>query len=327
MRNVRRWMHSLLLCAGLLLNLSLAAQEYPGKAVTFTVPYPAGGGTDVVARSLAEQMARQLGQPVVVDNKPGAGGILGTNAVAKAAADGHTVLIGLTQSVLTNQFLYSKLPYDPRKDLALVSQIATAPLLLLVPANSPVQSLGDLRRMLEASKGAASCGSWGAGSYPHLACAHMASSLKTSITHVAYKGEAPMLQDLVGGQLTFALGSLISAKPYMDGGRLRALAVTGEQRVPALVGVPTFAEGAMPDPEYRVSGWIAMLVPLATPSQVVNRLQRAAQQAINSPELKKRFEALGMVAVGSTAEQFRQRYAADWPVWERLVKVSGAKLD
>ncbi|UUZ67814.1 tripartite tricarboxylate transporter substrate binding protein [Polaromonas sp. P2-4] len=327
MGNFRCCKHGLLLCVGLLLNLPLAAQEYPGKAVTFTVPYPAGGGTDVVARSLAEQMARQLGRPVVVDNKPGAGGILGTHAVVKAAANGHTVLIGLTQSVLTNQFLYSKLPYDPRKDLAFVSQIAIGPLLLLVPANSPVQSPGDLRRMLKTSKGAASCGSWGAGSYPHLACAHMASSLKTTITHVAYKGEAPMLQDLVGGQLTFALGSLTSAKPYMDGGRLRALAVTGEQRMPALAGVPTFAEGGMPDPEYRVTGWIAMLVPLATPRPVVDRLQQAVQQAVGSPELKQRFEALGMVAVGNTAEQFRQRYAADWPVWERLVKVSGAKLD
>lgn len=319
--------HGLLLCVGLLLNLPLAAQEYPSKALTFTVPYPAGGGTDVVARSLAEQMAKQLGQPVVVDNKPGAGGILGTNAVAKAAADGHTVLIGLTQSVLTNQFLYAKLPYDPRKDFAFVSQIATGPLLLLVPANSPAQNLDDLRRMLKTSKGAASCGSWGAGSYPHLACAHMASSLKTDITHVAYKGEASMLQDLVGGQLTFVLGSLSSAKPYMDGGRLRALAVTGEQRMPALAGVPTFAEGGMPDAEYRVTGWIAMLVPLATPRPVVDRLQQAVQQAVGSPELKQRFEALGMVAVGNTAEQFRQRYAADWPVWERLVKVSGAKLD
>lgn len=317
----------LLLCSGLLLNLPLAAQEYPSKVVTFTVPYPAGGGTDVVARSLAEQMAKQLGQSVIIDNKPGAGGILGTNAVAKATADGHSVLIALNQSVLTNQFLYTKLPYDPRRDFALVSQIATAPLLLLVPANSPVQSLSDLRQMLKASNGAASCGSWGAGSYPHLACAHMASTLKTDITHVAYKGESPMLQDLVGGQLTFVLGSLISAKPYLDGGRLRALAVTGEQRIPVLADVPTFAQGGMPDPEYQVSGWIAMLVPMATPGPVVNRLQHAAQLAVNSPELRKRFEALGMVGIGNTAEQFRQRYAADWPVWERLVKVSGAKLD
>ena len=327
MGNIRFGKRGLLLCMGLLLNLSLAAQEFPSKVVTFTVPYPAGGGTDIVARTLAEQMAKQLGQPVVIDNKPGAGGILGTNAVAKAPADGHTVLVGLTQSVLTNRVLYAKLPYDPRKDFAFVSLIATAPLLLMVPANSPVQNLADLSRMLKASKAAASCGSWGAGSYPHLACAHMASSLKTEITHVAYKGEAVMLQDLVGGQLTFAVASLVSAKPYMEGGRLRAIAVSGDQRVSVLASVPTFAEGGMPDAEYRVTGWIALLVPIATPRTVVNRLQQVAQQAVNSPELKKRFEALGMEGVGNTPDQFRQRYAEDWPVWERLVKVSGAKLD
>ncbi len=327
MRIFRYCAQGLLLCAGLLPHLTTWAQGYPAKAITFTVPYPAGGGTDVVARTLAEQMSRRLGQPVVVDNKPGAGGILGTNAVAKAAPDGHTVLVGLTQSVLTNRFLYAKLPYDPRTDLAFVSQIATAPLLLLVPASSPAKNLEDLRRLIKASKGAASCGSWGAGSYPHLACAHMASSLNVPITHVPYKGEAPMLQDLVGGQLTFVLGSLVSARAYMDGGRLRALAVTGEQRLSVLADVPTFKEAGMPDAEYRLNGWLALLVPLATPAAVVTRLQDAARQAVNSPEFKARLDALGMVGVGSTSEEFRQRYAADWPVWERLVKVSGAKLD
>ena len=327
MRFFRYSAQGLLLCAGLLPHLAALAQGYPTKAITFTVPYPAGGGTDVVARTLAEQMSRRLGQPVVVDNKPGAGGILGTNAVAKAAPDGHTVLVGLTQSVLTNRFLYAKLPYDPRTDFAFVTQIATAPLLLLVPANSPAKNLAELRQLLVVSKGAASCGSWGAGSYPHLACAHMAGSLNTAITHVPYKGEALMLQDLVGGQLTFVLASLVSARAYMDGGRLRALAVTGEQRMPVLPDVPTFKEAGMPDGEYRLNGWLALLVPLATPAAVVNRLQDAARQAVNSPEFKARLEALGMVGVGNSPEEFRQHYAADWPVWERLVKVSGAKLD
>lgn len=317
----------LLLSAVLLSPLSASAQSYPSKAVTFIVPYPAGGGTDVVARTLAEQMSKRLGQPVVIDNKPGAGGILGTNAVAKAAPDGHTVLVGLTQSVLTNRFLYAKLPYDPRGDFAFVSQIATAPLLLLVAAHSPAKNLAELRQLLMMSKGTASCGSWGAGSYPHLACANMSASLNSPITHIPYKGEAPMLQDLVGGQLTFVLGSLASARAYMDGGRLRALAVTGEQRVPVLPDVPTFKEAGMPEGEYRLNGWLALLVPLATPVAVVNRLQDVARQAVNSPEFKIRLEALGMVGVGNTSEEFRQRYAADWPVWERLVKVSGAKLD
>jgi len=303
------------------------AQDFPRKPVTLVVPYPAGGGTDVVARSLAEQMSKQLGQPVIVDNKPGASGILGTSFAAKSAPDGYTVLVGLNQSLLNNQFLYTKLPYDPQRDLALVTQVASAPLVLMVPANSSIHSVSDLQRSLRANAQGGNCGSWGAGSYPHLACAHMASSWKVELAHVAYKGEAPMLQDLAGGSLTFTIGSIAAAKPYIDGGRLRAIAVAAEGRVGAMPDVPTFKEAGFPDPEYRVLGWLALAVPHATPQPVVARLQEAAQQAIKSPELAKRFEALGMQGMGTSAQEFRANYAADWPVWERLVKVSGAKLD
>ncbi len=327
-----RWPVAGLLTAGLALAGSAAlaqapAADFPHKAVTLVVPYPAGGGTDVVARSVAEQMARLLGQPVIVDNKPGASGILGTSTVAKAAPDGYTVLVGLTQSLLTNPFLYTKLPYDPRKDLGLVSLVATSPLLLLVPAGSPAQSVADLQRALRSRADGGNCGSWGPGSYPHLACAHMASSWKTPIAHIAYKGEAPMLQDLVGGQLSFTIGSAISAKPYIEGGKLRALAVTGGQRLAMLPAVPTFAEAGFADPEYRVLGWLGLAVPQATPPAVVARLQQAAQQAVATPEVARRFAQLGMLPVGGTAEQFRQSYAADLPVWERLVRTSGAQLD
>jgi tripartite-type tricarboxylate transporter receptor subunit TctC len=247
--------------------------------------------------------------------------------VAKAAPDGYTVLVGLTQSLLTNQFLYEKLAYDPRKELGLVTQVATAPLMLLVPAVSKIQTVADLQREMRGTAAGGNCGSWGAGSYPHLACAHMAQSWKTAITHVAYKGEAPMLQDLVGGQLSFTFASIVSAKPYLDGGKLRAIAITGEQRMPQLPTLPTFAEAGFADAEYRMSGWLALAVPHGTPKPVIARLQQVAQQALASPELAKRFEMLGMVPIGSTPEQFLQSYDAAWPVWERLVKASGAKLD
>ncbi|MDM0018072.1 Bug family tripartite tricarboxylate transporter substrate binding protein [Variovorax saccharolyticus] len=329
MKRAFKWQLAGWLLAGVGWHAGAQAQaaDYPRKAVTMVVPYAAGGGTDVVARSLAEQMTRLLGQPVIIDNKPGAGGILGTTAVAKAAPDGYTVLVGLTQSLLTNQFLYEKLPYDPRKELGLVTQIATAPLMLVVPAASKIQNVADLQRELRATAGGGNCGSWGAGSYPHLACAYMAQSWKTAITHVAYKGEAPMLQDLVGGQLGFTFASIVSAKPYLDGGKLRAIAITGEQRMPQFPALPTFAESGFADAEYRMSGWLALAVPHGTPKPVVARLQQAAQQAMGSPELVKRFEMLGMVPMGSTPEQFHQSYDAAWPVWEKLVKVSGAKLD
>jgi tripartite-type tricarboxylate transporter receptor subunit TctC len=318
---------ALLVGAALQGQAQAQTQDYPSKTVTMVVPYAAGGGTDVVARTLAEQMGRQLGQTLIIENKPGASGILGTNYVAKASPDGYTVLVALTQSLLTNQFLYDKLSYDPRKELTMVTQIATAPLLLLVSAASPIKTVADLQREMRGSAGGGNCGSWGAGSYPHLACAHMAQSWKANITHIAYKGEAPMLQDLVGGQLSFTFGSIVSAKPYLDSGKMRAIAITGDQRMPLLKSVPTFAEAGFPDAEYRMSGWLALAVPRATPKPVVLRLQQAAQQALASPDLLQRFEVLGMVPMGTSAEQFAKNYEVDWPVWERLVKISGAKLD
>ncbi len=321
------WRQATVLLAGLALTALAGAQDYPRKPITLVVPYAAGGGTDVVARSLAEQLSKQLGQPVVVENKPGASGILGTSFAVKSQPDGYTVLVGLTQSLLTNQFLYTKLPYDPRRELSLVTQVASAPLVLLVPASSPVRSVADLRRELRANPHGGNCGSWGAGSYPHLACAYMASSWKVEVTHVAYKGEAPLLQDLAGGSLSFTVGSITSAKPYLEGGKLRAIAVAAEGRTPALPDVPTFREAGFPDAEFRTLGWLALAVPIATPKPVVARLQTAVQQAIKTPELSKRFDALGMQAMGTSPEQFHANYVADWPVWERLVKVSGAKLD
>ncbi|HSV60182.1 MAG TPA: tripartite tricarboxylate transporter substrate binding protein [Variovorax sp.] len=327
MRLPAPWRQAAVLLAALALHAWASAQDFPRKPITLVVPYAAGGGTDVVARSLAEQMSKQLGQPVIVDNKPGASGILGTSFAAKAQPDGYTVLVGLTQSLLTNQFLYAKLPYDPRRELSLVTQIARAPLVLLVPAESKVRTVADLQREMRAGSRGGNCGSWGAGSYPHLACAYMASTWKVELAHVAYKGEAPMLQDLAGGSLNFSIGSVASARPYLDSGKLRAIAVTGESRMPTLPEVPTFKEAGFPDAEYRMSGWLALAVPLATPKAVVARLQEAAQQAIKSPELDKRFEALGMQGMGTSPEQFRSTYASDWPVWERMVKVSGAKLD
>ncbi|MBS0452645.1 MAG: tripartite tricarboxylate transporter substrate binding protein [Proteobacteria bacterium] len=321
------WRSSVAILSFGVLAVTASAQDFPRKPVTLVVPYAAGGGTDVVARSLAEEMSKQFGQPVIVDNKPGASGILGTSFAAKSAPDGYTVLVGLNQSLLNNQFLYTKLPYDPQRDLALVSQVASAPLVLLVPASSAIRSVSDLQRTLRSNAQGGNCGSWGAGSYPHLACAYMASSWKVDLAHVPYKGEAPMLQDLAGGSLTFTIGSVAAAKPLIDGGRLRAIAVAADSRSSALPEVPTFKESGFADPEYRVLGWLALAVPKATPPAVIERLQNAAQQAVRSPELTKRFEALGMQGMGTSAQQFRASYAADWPVWESLVKASGAKLD
>ena len=306
----------------------LAQSPYPGKPITFVVPYPAGGGTDVVARALADEMGRRMGQPIVVDNKPGAAGILGTMAVVKAPADGHTVLISLVQSALTNQFLFKKLPYDTRRDLAFVSEIATGPLLLAVnAANVPARNLTELKAWAAKNRGKVNYGSWGTGSFPHLAGSLISSQGELDMTHVAYKGEAPMVQDLVGGQLSFVIGSPLTLKPFIDDGRVRPIAVTGQTRAATLAQTPTFAESGDKDPAYSLLGWIGMLVPKGTPAPVVARLEQEAREAVNSTALRARFQALGMVPIGSTAEKFQRDFDTDLPVWEKLVKVSGAQLD
>ncbi len=317
-----------ILALGALVFHALApAQDYPSRPITLVVPYPAGGGTDVVARALAEQMAKRLGQPVVVDNKPGASGILGTQAVAKAAPDGHTVLVTLTQSVITNQFLYQKLPYDARKEFAFITEVASGPLVLVVHPSVPAQNAREFLAWAARNKGKVNYGSWGAGSYPHLAGSHMSKAGQLDLSHIAYKGEAPMVQDLVGGQLSFTIGGVTTLKPFIESGKLRALAITGDQRISALPDVPTFAEAGLSDPEYKVLGWVGLMAPAGTPASVLARLQQEAQAAIRSPALQARFAALGMVPIGNSAEQFRRQVEQDLPVWERLVRVSGAKLD
>lgn len=308
-------------------SAAVLAQTYPSKPITFVVPYPAGGGTDVVARALADEMGKHMGQPILVDNKPGASGILGTSLVAKAAPDGYTVLISLVQSALTNQFLYKKLPYDTRRDLAFVSEIATAPLVLAVNANVPANNLAEFKAWAAKNKGKVSYGSWGAGSFPHLAGSLISNQGNLDMTHVAYKGEAPMVQDLVGGQIQFVIGSPLTLRPFIEDGRVRPIAVTGPNRVATIPQVPTFAESGDKDPAYSMLGWLGMLAPKGTPAPVLERLEKEARDAINSTAVKARFQALGMVPIGSTAEKFQKDYETDLPVWEKLVKVSGAQLD
>ncbi len=255
--NRRAW---LALAAGGLfggLSLSLAlpavAQTYPAKPIRIVVPYVAGGGTDTIARAMGEKLSKRLGQPVVVDNKAGASGIIGTDAVAKAAPDGYTLLMTLTQSVLTNQFLYQKLPYDPRKDLTMISVLADAQLVLVAHPSVPARTARELGEYARSRPGKLSYASWGVGSLSHLSGAYYSKLVHGQAMHVPYKGEAPMMQDLLGGQVQFGFASILSAKPYIQSGKLKALAVTGTQRSSALPDMPTFAESGMQDSASRPS--------------------------------------------------------------------------
>jgi tripartite-type tricarboxylate transporter receptor subunit TctC len=228
-----------------------AQAPYPNKPIRMVVPFQAGGATDVLARVLGQKMSAGFGQPVVIDNKPGAAGIIGTDAVAKSAPDGYTLVFSLSNALLTNEFLYEKLPYDTQRDLTLVYQVAMGPLVLVVHPSVPVKTAPELLKYVAANKSKVAYGSYGVGAYPHLAGAHMSLTQQADMNHVAYKGEAPMMQDLIGGQIQMAYASALVAKPHIDAGKVRAIGVSGERRMAALPNVPTMAEQGLKDEAYR----------------------------------------------------------------------------
>lgn len=303
------------------------AQSYPSKAIKLIVPYAAGGATDITARTLGEKLATRMGQPVLVDNRGGAGGVTGTDQALKSPADGYTFLVSLGTTMLINQYLYEKLPYNPQKDQALITQIALAPVVLLVNPQLPVNTAPELLQYIERNKGKLAYGSWGMGSYAHLAGAWLSDNLKADMNHAAYKGEALMLQDLVGGQIQLTFASLQSARPYIESGRLKALAVTGTQRMQALPKVSTMTEQGIKDEVFRVTGWVGMSAPAKTPADVLARVATEVRTIIAQPDVRDRIQQMGFIPVGSSPEEFSAQFKKDAPVWERLVKLSGAKLD
>lgn len=306
---------SLIIASLLALTIGASAQDFPSKPVRIVVPFAAGGGTDTLAHSLAEKMSPKLGQPVLVDNKAGVGGSIGTDSVTKSAPDGYTLLLGITASMLTNTFLYQKLPYDPRKDLALISIVAVGPVVLLVHPSLPVKTAPELLKYIAANKGKLSYGSWGAGSIAHLAAAHMSATQDGDMTHVAYKGEAPMLQDLIGGQIPMAFASLTQAKQQIEAGRLRAVGVSGDARTGVLPDVPTLGEQGLTDDAYRINGWFAFAAPAGTPKPVLARISEVLVTACKEPEVKVRIEVMGFVPKCTSREEAVAMYQRELPVW------------
>ncbi|KQW61002.1 Bug family tripartite tricarboxylate transporter substrate binding protein [Variovorax sp. Root411] len=322
---------ALLLCAtasvAALCMQAQAQNAYPNKPIRMVVPFAAGGATDVLARVLGQKMSAGLGQPIIIDNKPGAAGIIGTDAVAKSAPDGYTIVLGLSNSLMTNEFLYEKLPYDTQRDLTLVYQIAMAPLVLVVHPSVPAKTGPELLKYVVANKGKVAYGSYGVGAYPHLAGAHMSLATQSDMSHVAYKGEAPMMQDLIGGQIQMAYASALVAKPHIDSGKIRAIGVSGERRMSTLPNVPTLAEQGMKDEAYRVTGWLAVAMPAKTPKPIVDRIAEEVRKATQQPDVRERVAAMGFEIKDSSPELFAAAWKQERPVWERLIKQSGAKLE
>ena len=300
---------------------------WPTKPIRLVVPFNAGGATDIIARTVGEALSKRIGQPVVVDNKGGAAGILGTDAVAKAPADGHTLLLTLSTSMLINQFLYTKLPYNPQKDLALITQVAAAPVTLVVHPSVPANNMKELLAYVKAQKGKLSYGSWGTGSYAHLAGAHMSKTTDSDMVHVAYKGEAPMIQELIGGQLQLCFSSALNTKPFIDSGRVKAIGVTGKQRMDILPKVPTIFEQGVQDDAYSIFGWVAMGAPAGIPKDIVDQLSAHLREVAKDPKVVERIAAAGFLPMMNSPQEFQQNYQRDMPIWKALVEAAGARLD
>lgn len=304
------------------------APAYPTKTITFVVPAPPGGAVDIIARAMATEMGRRMGQTIIVDNKPGATGMLAAQTVARAAPDGYTLLITHSTPILAAPYLYSKMAYDPKTAFAFVSQICTGQLLFVVnPAKVPVKNMTEFMAWAQKNKGHVSYGSYGIGSQGHLMGAYMSESRNLDMLHVAYKGEPPMLQDLMGGQINWAIATSGTAAPQIQSGRLRGLAVMGDHRLPELPDVPTMAEAGFPQTEYKTMGWVALLAPAKTPAPVLARLEKEARAAAMLPAIKTQIESFGFEPLGTTSEQFRRDFQASSPVIERLIKLSGAKVE
>jgi tripartite-type tricarboxylate transporter receptor subunit TctC len=296
------------------------AQTYPSGPMRIVVPFPPGGGTDILARSLAQKLNEAWGQPAIVDNRGGANGTIGAAAVAKAPADGHTLLI-VPSGFAVNPSIYKSLPFDALRDFAPVTQLASSPLVLVVHPSFPPKSVKELIAFLKARPGEINYGSSGNGSPPHIATELFKLLTGTKMTHVPYKGAGPAAVDVIAGQIPIYFMNALQAVPHMKSGRLRPLGVTSGKRFPGLPAVPTIAEAGVPG--YAMTNWYGLLVPAGTPPASVRRLHAEVARILNLPELKERLSSEGAEVVASTPEQFAAFLRSEMATAAKIVKASG----
>jgi tripartite-type tricarboxylate transporter receptor subunit TctC len=300
-------------------------QSFPAKPITIIVPFPPGGVTDPVARQVGQRMAENVKQSVIVDNKPGASGIIASEYVKKQPADGYTVLFAFTGSHAVNPSLYSKLPYDPQKDFQPVTLIINTPHILVVPADSPAKSVADLVAMAKSKPAGLTFASQGIGAGGHLLGEMFKAQTKTNLSHVPYKGSAPALTDMLAGRVDLFFDAMVTSLPYVKDGKLRALAIANKTRSKLLPDVPTMAEAGFPGVE--MDQWFGMMVPAGTPPAVVAKLNEEFIKAVRSPDIEKSLTERGLDVVTSTPDQFAAQIKTDTAVLGKVVKESGAKAD
>jgi tripartite-type tricarboxylate transporter receptor subunit TctC len=316
------------LTVGIALTAALPAaraQAYPTKPITIIVPFPPGGTTDILARILAQYMSTELGQSVVIDNRGGAGGNIGAQAAARAPADGYTLLMGTVGTHAINASLYKKLPYDHIKDFVPLSRVAMVPNLLVANPSQPYKTVKELIAYAKANPGKVNYGSSGNGTSIHLSGELFKSLAKVDMTHIPYKGSAPAVSDLIGGQIAIMFDNMPSALPHVKAGKLRAIALTSAKRSPELPDVPTVAEAGLPG--YEATSWFGMFAPAGTPPAIVAKLNDIIVKALNDPDIRKRIVEQGGEPHPETPEQFAAFIKAETTKWGKVVKESGASVD
>jgi len=302
-----------------------ASAEFPNRPVRIIVPQAAGGGVDIVARIIAQKLTESWGQQVIVDNRPGANGIIGVEAVAKAKPDGYTLSAPFTSVLTINPFVYKSLPYDPFRDFAPVMQSVTNVIVLVVHPSLPVRTVKELVALGKSRPGDFVYGSFGVGNLTHLAGELLRMEAGLKMTHVPYKGETPAVTDLIAGQYMLLFATSAGVNAHIKAGRLRILATGGEKRAAAYPDTPTMAESGYPNA--GVTGWSGLVAPAGTPPEIVQKIQREAARYVRSPELSERLTAIGAEPVGSTPEEFGAFIRSEAEKWSRVIRAAGITLN
>jgi tripartite-type tricarboxylate transporter receptor subunit TctC len=322
----RSLIHSALACAALsALGLpALAQDKWPSKPITYVVPFPAGGTTDILGRLIGQKLGPVLGTTIVIDNKGGAGGSVGSEVASRAPADGYTMLGGTVSSHAINVSLYPKLGYDPIKSFSPVALIGTNPVVLVVGANSPYKTLQDVLAAAKAKPKTISSASAGSGTSQHLSLELLGFKSGTQFIHVPYKGSGPAIQDVIGGQVDMMFDTTVVAGPHIQSGKVRALAVTSAKRLESMPNVPTVAESV---PGFEVSSWQAIFVPTGTPKPIIDRLHDEIMKITAQSEMQERLKGLGMQPSSMTIEQVSAFQKAEVEKWAQVIKAANVKLD
>lgn len=318
--SLRKCFFLLVLCAlGLqLMQPALAQERWPTKPVKLVVPFPASGTADGVARILAQKLSVAWGQQVVIENRSGAGGNLGTEAVAKSAPDGYSLVMVSGSIPTINPYIYKRLPFDVKRDLTPITNVATGPMLVLVPDSSPAKNIKELIAQGKAKPGSLNLGSAGVGSQVHMAGENFAYAAGIEITHVPYRGETVAFVDLIAGQLQLMVGNLGVASTQLGPGRLRALAVTSKTRSTLLPNVPTVAESGLPG--FESTGWFGLMAPASTPKDILAKIQRDTARALGDTDVKARLYVMGMAPVGNSTVDFAKAIDTESKRWAEVIK-------